>query len=267
MIDWPLHGKALSLVERRYRPSVLKNVWDEHPCKKKMKRDGRKCDGRCPLCHHEDDARHFARCEKMRDTEEYQKARRNLGAKLRRRNLSPVIAMWIMKAFVGEKPGLESEGRRKSDQIVTRAYRKQESVGWENLAKGRAVTGVVAIQEDWKERGEAQLGRKEDARETVARSLAYVMLYRKEIRKARCEEVLKIELPVEKAELYLQIVEFTERRNDVVARDRGLFEDRNVPKPEDDLNRMKQWLRGVKGSIKRREKIDEIQNRRMSEFI
>ena len=26
MVDWPLHGKALSLVERRYMPSVLKNI-------------------------------------------------------------------------------------------------------------------------------------------------------------------------------------------------------------------------------------------------
>ena len=72
---------------------------------------------------------------------------------------------------------------------------------------------------------------------------------------------------MEKAELYIQIIELKERSNDVVACDRGLFEERNVPKEDDDLNRMKQWLRGVKGSILRREKIDEIQNKRMSEFL
>ena len=112
--------------------------------------------------------------------------------------------MWLMKVFEGENPVLESEGRQKSDQIVTRAYHKQESAGWENLAKEMAFTGVVEIQEDWKGRGEAQLSGKEDARETVARSLAYIMLYRREIWKARCDEVIKIEMPMEKAESYIQ---------------------------------------------------------------
>ena len=60
--------------------------------------------------------------------------------------------------------------------------------------------------------------------------------------KVRCDEVLKIELPMERAELYRQIVELRDRSADAFLRDRGLFDNQNVPKVDDDLNRIKQWL-------------------------
>ena len=86
----------------------------------------------------------------------------------------------------GDKPEIEKEQQIKSDQVVKRAYRKQESLGWGNLAKGRAVKRLVEIQEDWSKRGEAQFVRKEDEREIVVKSLVYVLLFLKEMWKVRC---------------------------------------------------------------------------------
>ena len=134
---------------------------------------------------------------------------------MRRRRTSPVIAMWVMSVAEGERPILEDERRFRSAQIIKRAYRRQESVGWENLAKGRAVRGMVEVQEEWDERGESASERREDARETVARALTYGLLFRHEMWKVRCQEVMKVELLIERRKLQERIEELIERRTEV----------------------------------------------------
>ena len=162
---------------------------------------------------------------------------------------------------------LEKDERFRSDQIVRRAYRRQESVGWEQLARGRAVRGLVEMQEDWNGRGESERGLREDARETVARAVAYALLFRYEVWKLRCKEVLKIELPAaEKAE-YEAVERLREMRMDVGVGDRRLFEQRNVPKPGDALDHMKQWVRSVENAILRRRRDEKRSNRKVREFF
>ena len=31
IVDWPLHGKVLSSIEARYRPSIQKLIWRDNP--------------------------------------------------------------------------------------------------------------------------------------------------------------------------------------------------------------------------------------------
>ena len=69
------------------------------------------------------------------------------------------------------------------------------------MAKGRAVKGLVDVQEYWSKRGESQFVGKEDAQETVARSLGYVLLFQKQMWKVQCDEVIKIEIPMENSDL------------------------------------------------------------------
>ena len=70
-IDQPLHGKALGMVEGRYRPSILKGVWGENPNMSKLRRDGRREDANRPLCGWHDDKDHFSKCSVIKATDEY----------------------------------------------------------------------------------------------------------------------------------------------------------------------------------------------------
>ena len=98
---------------------------------------------------------HFSKCLKVRAREDYQRIVGNMKSRWRRRDTSPVVATWLLAAVRGERPILESEGRLRTDQVVRRAFERQESVGWQHLACGRAVRGMVEIQEDWQERKES----------------------------------------------------------------------------------------------------------------
>ena len=215
MVDWPLHGKELGLIERQFQPSVQRLLWRKNTCMVKMRQDGKRVDGECPLCGGEDSSEHFAACPELQKTEELRRVQGKLGSNLRRRMTLPVIAMWVMSVAEGERPILEDERRFRSAQIIKRAYRRQESVGWENLAKGRAVRGMVEVQEEWDERGESASERREDARETVARALTYGLLFRHEMWKVRCQEVMKVELLIERRKLQERIEELIERRTEV----------------------------------------------------
>ena len=155
----------------------------------------------------------------------------------------------------------------RSDQIVERAFRRQESIGWSNVARGRVVKGMIEVQEDWTGREERERGRKEDAKETVARALSYGMLFSNELWKLRCQEVMKKELPAEEKRIREQIAQLKERSTEVSIRDRKLFDERNAPSDGDSLDRMVQWVRSVENSIERMKKVENRGNRRMSEFM
>ena len=175
--------------------------------------------------------------------------------------------MWLIAVVSGERPVLEKETRLRSDQVVKRAFRRQESVGWENLAGGRAVRGLIEVQEDWEEQGEGVWRRNEDARETVVQAMAHALLHRYEIWKLRCGLVLEVELPARVREARNRISELKGREAEVSARDRVLFDERNVPSEGDSLDRMNQWVRSVENSISRMQRIDGRSNRKMSEFL
>ena len=54
---------------------------------------------------------------------------------------------------------------------------------------------------------------------------------------------------------------------DVSAGDRALFAKRNVPKPGGDAVQMKEWVRAVRGSMKRREKIEQLDQRDLRTYL
>ena len=66
---------------------------------------------------------------------------------------------------------------------------------------------------------------------------------------------------------YRRVEELRGKSADVSVRDRGLFEERNVPKAEDSLDRMRQWVRSVENSMVRREQSEVRENRNMMEFL
>ena len=62
LVDWDLHGKALSMVAAKYRPGVQKMIWGEYPCSEKLCQDGRITDNKCPLCGEVNTRGHFLQC-------------------------------------------------------------------------------------------------------------------------------------------------------------------------------------------------------------
>ena len=96
--------------------------------------------------------------------------------------------------------------------------------------------------------------------ETVAQAVAYGLLHRYDLWKIRCSEVLKIERPAEERCILEEVKELKGRASDVGAGDRALFAERTLPEEGGDLGRMKEWVRAVRGSIRRREEIEQSEH-------
>ena len=97
--------------------------------------------------------------------------------------------------------------------------------------------------------------------------MSNAMVHRYEIWKVRCVEVLKVERPIEELGVMKEVAELSGRAMDVSAGDRALFAKRNVPKPGGDAVQMKEWVRAVRGSIKRREKIEQLNQRDLRTYF
>ena len=135
------------------------------------------------------------------------------------------------------------------------------------MVREKVAKGLVAVQEDWADRGKQEQGRKEDAKETVAQTMPYGMLFRNKLWKLWCQEVVKIELPAEKKMIQERIAGLKERSTEVSLRDQKLFEEQNVPGNKDSLDRMVQGMRSVENSIERGRKVENCENRRISNFM
>lgn len=128
-VDWCLHGKALSKIETRYRPGILKQIWEENPCRQKQRRDKREGDNSCPLCGTKDESGHFAKCVEVRGMSDWGRIRGNFRAKLNAKDASPLIVMWLMCAVEGTTPPLERAEPLRYSQLVRAAYAEQASIG------------------------------------------------------------------------------------------------------------------------------------------
>ena len=126
---------------------------------------------------------------------------------------------------------------------------------------------MVEIQEDWQGRKERDRMKREDARETVARAVAYALLFRYEVWKARCKMVMEEEQPMERRRLQEEIRDLRIRDAEVSARDRNLFEERNAPRGCNSIDKMRQWTRSVKNSILRKERFDLRGQRVMRTYL
>ena len=74
-------------------------------------------------------------------------------------------------------------------------------------------------------------------------------------------------LPTTKRELMKRVEETKGRQLDVRAEDRNMFLKRNVPGKEDSEETMREWLRGVENSIKRRERLEVAENRQIVDYL
>ena len=73
----------------------------------------------------------------------------NLRSKMRRYGLSPVIGSWMLSVLGGTAPRLEEVRTLRLNQMQKSAYKKQNTVGWRQLAKGRVPREVEKFQEKW----------------------------------------------------------------------------------------------------------------------
>ena len=99
-------------------------------------------------------------------------------------------------------------------------------------------------------------GVRRDARETIAQTLAYCLLCKYELWKLRSTRVAEVALPVEERALWSEIEELRQKSGEVSSRDRGLFLERNMPKRNDSKDKMKEWVRGVRGSMERMAEVE-----------
>ena len=261
MVDWQLHGRILAKVDHVARIGVQKMVWGELPCMQRLRRNGKRQDDGCPLCGQVDDQGHFYRCRKVRGGEVAKRIMGNLGSRLRERGTSPVVAMWIMKMMEGVVPPLEDMGRLRLTMLVRKCHQDQSRVGWENFLCGRLAKGCVRLQEWWEfEVGRPESGRSRDATETIVQAMANCLVFRHELWRARCTEVLTKERPTREKLLLEEIGRLRDRVEEVGAADRAMFEESAIPKGGDELERMKEWVRAVTGSMERMRNRSEDQS-------
>ena len=261
-VDWCLHGKALSKIETRYRPGILKQIWEENPCKRKRWRDEGGGDDGCPLCGMRDEPSHFTRCSEVRGMSEWGRIKGNFRAKLNERDTSPLIVAWLMSAVEGEIPTLEEAVPLRYNQLVRAAYAEQASIGWHQLGHGRGTKKLVELQEWWRAAGEGtRRNKRENARETVAQAVAYLLLFRYEKWKLRCEEVVRRVGPEEERRLWEEVEEMKGKEEEMSAVDRDLFRPQNVPRRGDAKERLREWTRSARLSIERRKNCERAEMR------
>ena len=268
MVDWQGHGRALGSIGERYRPSIQKMIWDESPTMEKLRRDGKEDSGRCPLCGRLDEAGHFLKCVKIQQEETVKVITGNLRAKLRARGVNPILSTWMLEVMSGKRPKKETLKPLGLHMRVSRVYDRQAAIGWENILNGRAAVGMEGLQDWWKEY-KGTRGRKDHraSGETVKRALAYGMLYKYEVWKDRSRMIVDRVLPTTKRGLMRRVEEVKGRQMDVRAEDRNMFLERNIPGKEDSKETMREWLRGVKNSIERRERLEVEENRQIVDYL
>ena len=163
-----------------------------------------------------------------------------------------MLAMWVMSMMKGEVPPVEDLGKLRLTLMVRKCHQDQTSTGWENFICGRLAEGVVRLQEWWElEVGRPESGRSRDSTETVVQAMANCLVFRHELWRTRCAEVLMTERPTREKILLEEIGSLRGRVEEVGAADRALFDENAVPKGGDDLERMREWVRAVRGSIER----------------
>ena len=268
MVDWGSHGKALGRIGQHYRPSIQKMIWGESPTMEKLKRDGKAEEGKCPLCGEIDKEGHFLKCRGLQREAEIRVAVGNCKAKLRERGVNPILSYWMLEVLSGRRPEKENLRPLSLRMKVSRLYDRQSAIGWENLLNGRATVGLEELQDWWK--GYKGTKGREDTRdsgETIARALAYGMLYKYEVWKVRSKKMVDTVLPAAKRTLMQRVEEARGRRLDVRAEDRNLFQERNVPTKKDSEETIKEWLRGVENSIQRRKRMEMMENRQIVDYL
>ena len=196
LIDWEVHEKSLKKVHPRYRASVLRMVWDELPTQEKMKRNAYTDKGRCPLCGQLDTAEHYMRCRDTGLENQRERVLGNLRSDLRKKGISQVIGSWLLQTLREETPRFEDISPLRLNQAAKSAYADQNTIGWQQLAKGRPAKSMTRFQLEWdKVYPEGKKNQKEKQEDMLAGCLGMSLLTNYEVWKERSKEVLRREPP------------------------------------------------------------------------
>ena len=259
MVDWEVHKKSLKKVHPRYRASVLRVVWDELPTQEKMERNGYTDNGRCPMCEEQDTAEHYLRCRGTDLRIQQERVLGNLRSDLRKWGISPVIGTWVLQTLRGETPRAENISPLRLNQAAKRAYADQNTIGWRHLAKGRPAKSMAKFQLEWdRVYPEGKKNPREKQNEMLARCLGMSLLANYEIWKERSKEVLRREPPTRKKVLLATIAGLKDQEDLVEARDRFLMEPERVPKENDSVQTMEDWIRCIRASLKRADRTNQV---------
>ena len=180
----------------------------------------------------------------------------NLRSDLRKKGVSQVIGSWLLQTLREETPRFEDISPLRLNQAAKSAYADQNTMGWRQLAKGRPAKNMTRFQLEWdKVYREGKKNQKEKQEDMLAGCLGISLLTNYEVWKERSKEVLKREPPTRKKVLLAEIARLREKGNLVEARDRFLLEPEQVPKEVDSVQVMEDWIRCVKASIERADRM------------
>ena len=251
-IDWEIHGQVLARVQPESRASVKRMVWDELPNQVKLCRNGYAEDEMCRLCKNTvDKTRHYLECGDTKLKRDRERIIGNLKARMRGVSLNPFLSHWILEAIAGRSPRMEKVKPLALERRVTVAFDEQNSIGWQQLLKGRTTTRMVELQRWWdRENGTGKL-KTRDAKAVVVNALGTSVIMVYEIWKKRCERVMEVALPAKKEKLIREVKELINDVGMVEARDGFLFDDRHRPKGEDTEQVIGDWITSVRLSAKR----------------
>ena len=150
-------------------------------------------------------------------------------------------------------------------QRVRWQFERQAKIGWNNLTDGRVARGSELLQRMWEDhKNGGSKGVRRDANETIAQTLAYCLLCKDELWKLRSKRVAEVALPVEERALWSEIEELRQKSGEVSSRDRGLFLGRNIPKRDGSKDKMREWVRSVRGSM---ERMAEVERRTQPDIV
>ena len=176
----------------------------------------------------------------------------NLKADMRKYSLSPVLGSRLLKVLGGETPRLGRLQPLGLEQVMNRAYKAQNTVGWKHMAKGRVPREVLTLQERWvKEYGKSREEKEKKPELTVTKTLSMELLAQYEVWKARYEEAQKVDIPIHKQVKLREVKRLLGEEVMVEARDRFLLETGHIPTKEDLIQRLEDWIKCVKGPCRR----------------
>ena len=227
-IDWESHERAL---RREGGQSLRKLLWKHHPTRQRLYAQKRYPSPICPLCEEVDDDEHFLRCVRVNESPECQA----LETKLRHRAHGKGMPDHLIDTITETMKGVEKSPRRQRRER-RKPYTAQGIIGWEHFRKGR-------LAMDWGTGGEEKNSdRTPAAFQTELASLVLRWLREKWL--VRCVLVHKTEENAEKVRMITECKKLWETRKSarVLAKDRGLFEEKCAPSRHHSIDYLRAWL-------------------------
>ena len=111
--------------------------------------------------------------------------------KMARLKVNPFMAKWIEASLRGSTPRFENERDLSIRRVVHAAYADQNTIGWDNLSKGRVASSMIRLQ-DWWKKNQAGTGTETrmGSEVVVQKALGLALMTRHELWKGRSRQVV-----------------------------------------------------------------------------